>query len=99
MFVYLAYNAVHTPMHATEGDLKGLKAAKRRGKLVAMTHALDRSVGYVLDALDAEGIADDTLVFFINDNGGATNNASENGPLRGASRGARAKRGGAPPKS
>ena len=48
-----------------------------------MTHALDRSVGYVLDALDKEGIADDTLVFFVNDNGGATNNSSENGPLRG----------------
>lgn len=83
LFIYLAYNAVHTPMHATEGDLEGLKGAKRRGKLVAMTHALDRSVGYVLDALDAEGIADDTLVFFLNDNGGATNNASDNAPLRG----------------
>jgi len=83
LFVYLAYNAVHTPMHATDGDLEGLEDAKRRGKLVAMTHALDRSVGYVLDALDAAGIADDTLVFFVNDNGGATNNASQNGPLRG----------------
>ncbi len=83
LFVYLAYNAVHTPMHATEGDLEGLDGAQKRRKLVAMTHALDRSVGYVLDALEAEGIADDTLVFFVNDNGGATNNASENGRLRG----------------
>jgi len=83
LFVYLAYNAVHTPMHATEQDLEGLDGAQRRRKLVAMTHALDRSVGYVLDALDKEGIADDTLVFFVNDNGGATNNASENGALRG----------------
>ena len=83
LFVYLAYNAVHTPMHATEGDLEGLKGDARRRKLIAMTHALDRSVGYVLDALEAAGIADETLVFFINDNGGATNNASQNGPLRG----------------
>ena len=83
LFIYLAYNAVHTPMHATERDLEGLDGSARRLKLIAMTHALDRSVGYVLDALSAEGIADDTLVFFVNDNGGATNNASENGPLRG----------------
>jgi len=83
LFVYLAYNAVHTPMHATEADLEGLSGTERRQKLIAMTHALDRSVGYVLDALEEEGIADDTLVFFLNDNGGATNNASDNGPLRG----------------
>jgi arylsulfatase A-like enzyme len=83
LFVYLAYNAVHTPMHAVDADLEGLTGPQRRQKLVAMTHALDRSVGYVLDALDEAGIADDTLVFFVNDNGGATNNASKNGALRG----------------
>ena len=83
LFVYLAYNAVHTPMHALERDLEGLDGKQRRRKLVAMTHALDRSVGYVLDALDAAGIADDTMVVFVNDNGGATNNASSNGALRG----------------
>ncbi len=83
LFVYLAYNAVHTPMHATAADLEGLSGSQRRQELVAMTHALDRSVGYVLDAREEEGIADDTLVFFLNDNGGATNNASKNGPLRG----------------
>ncbi|MGC6488648.1 MAG: sulfatase-like hydrolase/transferase [Planctomycetota bacterium] len=83
LFLYLAYNAVHTPMHATEGDLEGVDGPQKRRKLIAMTHALDRSVGYVLDALDEAGIADDTLVFFVNDNGGATNNASQNGPLRG----------------
>ena len=83
LFVYLAYNAVHGPMHALDKDLEGLTGAQKRNKLIAMTHALDRSVGYVLDALDKEGIADDTMVFFVNDNGGATNNASDNGVLRG----------------
>ncbi|MEZ6037995.1 MAG: sulfatase-like hydrolase/transferase [Planctomycetota bacterium] len=83
LFLYLAFNAVHGPMHATEQDLVGTKGPQRRRKLIAMTHALDRAVGYVLDALDEQGIADDTLLFFVNDNGGATNNASENTPLRG----------------
>ena len=37
----------------------------------------------VLEALDEHGLTDDTLLFFVNDNGGATNNASDNGWLRG----------------
>lgn len=83
LFLYLAFNAVHAPMHAVEADLEGTVGTPRRQKLIAMTKALDRAVGMVLDALAAEGIADDTLLFFLNDNGGATNNASRNTPLRG----------------
>ena len=83
-FLYLSFNAVHTPMHATEADLAAVEINRdRRRKLVAMTHALDRATGYVLDALKAQGLYDNTLLFFINDNGGATNNASRNNPLRG----------------
>lgn len=83
VFLYLAFNAVHTPMHATEKDLEGVEGKPRRQKLVGMTRALDRAVGVVLDGLAAQGILDDTLLFFFNDNGGATNNASRNTPLRG----------------
>ncbi|MHC4908424.1 MAG: sulfatase-like hydrolase/transferase [Planctomycetota bacterium] len=84
-FLYLAYNAVHGPMHALEADLAAVDGVDkpRRRKLVAMTHALDRSIGTVLDALERTGVAERTLVIFINDNGGATNNASVNAPLRG----------------
>ncbi len=83
LFVYLAFNAVHTPMHATPADLEGASGPPRRRRLVAMTRALDRAVGAVLDALEREGLRDDTLLVFVNDNGGATNNAAQNGPLRG----------------
>lgn len=83
LFLYLAFNAVHTPMLATEADLEGAQGPARRRKLIAMTTALDRAVGMVLDALQAEGIADNTLLFFLNDNGGTTNHASRNTPLRG----------------
>jgi arylsulfatase A-like enzyme len=84
-FLYLAFNAVHTPMHAKEADLAAFKeiANQRRRTLAAMTKSMDEAVGTVLDALKKHGLADDTLVFFLNDNGGARTNASVNAPLRG----------------
>ena len=84
-FLYLAFNAVHTPMHAREEDEARFAEIekKRRRKLAAMTVGLDRAVGLVLDKLKEKKIEDDTIVVFVNDNGGATNNASSNGPLRG----------------
>ncbi|MFT7632056.1 MAG: arylsulfatase A-like enzyme [Mariniblastus sp.] len=36
----------------------------------AMVHSLDDAVGSLLDALDAEGIADQTVIIFYSDNGG-----------------------------
>jgi len=84
-FLYVSFSAVHTPMQALESDLASVppgEAGKRR-KLLAMTIALDRAIGEILAAIDDSGIADHTLVMFVNDNGGATNNASDNGPLRG----------------
>ncbi|MBN8458575.1 MAG: sulfatase-like hydrolase/transferase [Verrucomicrobia bacterium] len=76
-FIYLAFNATHGPSHATKADLE--KAGGNRIK--AMTLALDRAVGTVLDSLKQNGIIENTLVFFINDNGGATGH--NNAPLRG----------------
>jgi arylsulfatase A-like enzyme len=76
-FLYLAFNATHAPMQVTKADLK----AAGGNKIAAMTIALDRAVGTVLDALKKEGVLDNTLVIFLNDNGGATghNNAPLNG--------------------
>jgi len=84
-FLYLSFNAVHTPMQALKDDLKRVRGevnAKRK-RLVAMTVAMDRAVGHVLDALERHDLEEDTLVVFVNDNGGATTNASINAPLRG----------------
>jgi len=84
-FLYLSFNAVHTPMQALKADLKRVPAGinAKRKKLVAMTLAMDRAVGQVLDALERHGLEEDTLVVFVNDNGGAATNASINAPLRG----------------
>ena len=81
-FLFLSYNAVHTPMHAKEEDLERFKDHPRT-KLAAMTWAMDQGVGMVLDKLEEEDLRDNTLIFFLSDNGGASNNQSSNLPLKG----------------
>jgi arylsulfatase A-like enzyme len=92
-FLYLAFNAVHTPMHATEDRLKKFTDIKddQRRTYAGMLLALDEAVGRVLDKLRAAGLEEDTLVFFFSDNGGPTMpgttiNGSRNTPLRGSKR-------------
>lgn len=81
-FLYVAFNAVHSPNEALPADLERARgAALRRPEVAAMTLALDRAVGTILDALAASGVADDTLVVFVNDNGGPPGH--DNGGLRG----------------
>ncbi len=80
-FMYLAFNATHGPNHATEADLEAVGEGPGNQTHRAMTHALDRAVGMVLDALELQGLADNTLVFFINDNGGVRGH--DNTPLTG----------------
>ncbi len=80
--LYLAFNAVHTPMEASEEDLARYEGHPRQ-TLAAMTWAVDRGIGQVIDQLKQEGIYDNTLIFFISDNGGAHNNQSNNYPLKG----------------
>jgi len=81
-FVYWAPNAPHTPMQATDQDLARFDGHPRQ-MLAAMMWSLDRSVGKVISKLEEEGILDNTLIFFLSDNGGAHNNQSSNYPLKG----------------
>jgi arylsulfatase A-like enzyme len=86
-FLFLAYNAPHAPMQAPQEELARfahIKNEKRR-TYAAMLGVVDRGVGQMLDLLDELKIADDTIVFFLSDNGGPVSaNASNNAPLRGA---------------
>ncbi|MDO6516963.1 sulfatase [Zobellia uliginosa] len=84
-FVYLAFNAVHTPMEAKEEDLKKVKGLSgKRKTLAAMTIAMDRACGKVLDRIKALGLDKNTLIVFTNDNGGPSDaNESSNLPLSG----------------
>jgi arylsulfatase B len=86
LFLYLAYNAVHSPMQVTEKYLKrfpDILDPKRR-MFAAMLSALDDGVGAVLEKLHELGIEEDTLIIFLSDNGGPTAElTSGNAPLRG----------------
>jgi len=85
-FLYLAYNAPHTPLQATDAYLDRFKhiADEKRRTYAAMVSAMDDGVGRVLDQLESSGIAENTMVFFLSDNGGPQPvNGSDNGILKG----------------
>lgn len=81
-FMYLSYNAVHTPMHAKKVHLNKYKNHPRK-ELAAMTWSLDENVGKLIEKLKELQIYDNTLIYFLSDNGGANNNDSSNGVLKG----------------
>jgi arylsulfatase A-like enzyme len=85
-FLYLAYNAVHSPMQATDAwmdQFSHIQDPQRRIFAAMLAHA-DDGVGTVLRTLEATGTRDNTLVFFLSDNGGPTKElTSSNRPLRG----------------
>jgi arylsulfatase A-like enzyme len=72
-FMYLAFNAPHTPLQATREDYEALSGISDHTERVygAMIVALDRAVGRVMQSLREQGIDDNTLVIFTSDNGGA----------------------------
>jgi arylsulfatase A-like enzyme len=81
-FLFLSYNAVHTPMHAREDDLQ-IFHDHPRARLAAMNLAMDRGVGQLMAKLEELELSRNTLVFFLSDNGGAANNSSSNLPFKG----------------
>lgn len=92
-FLYLAFNAVHTPMHATDDRLAKFPQVtdQRRRTYDAMMLAMDEAIGKVRQKLTDSGQEKNTLVIFISDNGGPTMpgvtvNGSRNTPLRGSKR-------------
>ncbi|MEM9588863.1 MAG: sulfatase-like hydrolase/transferase, partial [Planctomycetota bacterium] len=87
-FLYLAYNAPHAPLQATQEYLDRFpKLSGKRKIYAAMVSAMDDGIGRVLDAVDQRGDANNTLIIFLSDNGGPTPvkpayNAADNRPLR-----------------
>ncbi|HWW58867.1 MAG TPA: sulfatase-like hydrolase/transferase [Sphingopyxis sp.] len=86
-FMYLAFNAPHTPLQATKADYAKLPRIKDHKTRVygAMIAQLDRRIGDVMAKLKEAGIDDNTLVIFTSDNGGAWYNGMRdlNAPFRG----------------
>ena len=87
-FVYLAYNAVHSPAEAPAEDIARIRAkfpdlTPERAILAAMIEHLDHGIGSVVKTLKDEGLYDNTLLFFLTDNGGSKSMGAINTPLRG----------------
>jgi len=82
-FAYIAYNAVHSPAQAPAADIRKETDDPARNTLMAMLRSLDTGVGKIVDTLKAEGVYDDTLLFFLTDNGGSKVMRASNTPLRG----------------
>ncbi len=86
-FLYLAYNAPHTPIQPPkEWTAKVQKRQKnidpKRARLVALIEHMDAGIGKVLATLEETKLTSTTLVVFTSDNGGQSNVGANNGDLR-----------------
>ena len=86
-FLYLAYNAVHSPLQGADAYMKKFGHIEdiHRRIFAAMLSNMDDSVGAVMAQLRESGLEENTIVFFLSDNGGPTRElTSSNLPLRGS---------------
>ena len=82
-FLYLPFNAVHAPLQAPDEDISLFDTGDpKRDILLAMIRRMDMAIGQVIQALKKEGVYQNTLLFFISDNGGARGTKANNLPLR-----------------
>lgn len=90
--LYLAFNAPHTPLQAPKEWLEKFSgiATEQRRTYAAMVAAMDAAIGSVTTKLDETKQTENTLIFFVSDNGGPNLakrtgvNFTDNTPLRGA---------------
>lgn len=85
-FLYVPFLAPHTPFQATKAYYDKLEHIKDRNKRVynAMIWQLDDAVGSIIEHLEQKGLMENTIIFFLSDNGGATyTEATDNAPLKG----------------
>ena len=86
-FLYLPYNAPHTPIQPPPDWLERVRKREpdvpdRRAKLMALIEHMDHGIGQVLTALRETGQDRNTLVIFVSDNGGQVNVGARNGDVR-----------------
>ncbi len=82
--LYVAFNAVHAPLQAPPEEIAKFKTGNPdRNTLLAMGKRMDDAVGNIVAQLKRDGVWENTLLFFISDNGGPLAQTANNTPLRG----------------
>lgn len=89
LFLYVPFNAVHTPLQVPDEYLEPYAdLPERRRKLAGMLAAMDEAVGKIVAAVEAKGLRGNTLFVFSSDNGGPNpGRVTDNTPLRGGKSG------------
>lgn len=87
-FLYLAYNAPHTPIQPPDAWIARVREREpdispQRAKYIALVEHMDAGIGRVLDTLEETGQLSNTLVIYTSDNGGDMKVGAHNGELRG----------------
>lgn len=88
-FLYLAYNAPHTPIQPpqkyVDRVVKRTPAVEpKRARLIALIEHLDENIGRLIETLKANNQLENTLIVFASDNGGQADADANNLPFRGA---------------
>ena len=85
LFLYIAFNAPHSPLQAPEETIARYSSIESAGRrtYAAMVDEMDTVVGRILSAIEAEGMAKETLIIWCSDNGGDLRLGADNAPLRG----------------
>lgn len=82
-FLYLAFNAVHAPLQAPADEIARFNTGdKDRDTLLAMGKRMDDAIGGIVAKLKSEKLWNNTLLFFLSDNGGPLAQTANNTPLR-----------------
>ncbi len=88
-FLFLSYNAPHTPLQPPAEWLKNAikrhpDMPQKRQRLIALIEHLDDNIGQVINQLEKTSQRENTLIIFTSDNGGDRGCMANNGPTRGA---------------
>ena len=81
-FLFLSFNAPHTPMHAKDDILEKFKDNPRR-VYASMMWSMDEAIGNVVEALKENDQYDNTIIYFLSDNGAAMSNDASPFPFKG----------------
>ena len=81
-FLFLSFNAPHTPMHAKDDVLEKFKDNPRQ-VYASMMWSMDEAIGNVIDGLKENNQYDNTIIYFLSDNGAAMSNDASPFPYKG----------------